>query len=229
MAICAACGQTADGRFCGNCGSEVGKETVLSGLSTGFLGPFIDYFRMTPHVINPVLLTDEVKSKRFTWSRTMVFLASAVFLASIVEYFFPSESLQAIFPNLTFPGASEAIELALILGLNFLLAWPLHLMLNIGKKGVTFGQFMIVTLAVTAIFYPWLTLASGILTKYFHYQGTSNPAALGTLIVYVQAYKLLYSRSMWSTILIYTLYILMIIALLIGVVIWFESLTHGQG
>ncbi|WP_298096202.1 hypothetical protein [Brevundimonas sp.] len=194
------------GKFCGQCGAAIGKDTVVSGLSAGLFGPVVDYFRFMPTAMNPVMLVAEVKERRFTFSRAIAFAASAIFLATIVEYFFPSESNPL---NPTFPGLSEAIVLAALVTLLALTGWPLHLLLNIGKKGVSFGQFMIVNIALTAIFYPWLTLFYGILATYANITDGAERVLYGVVFLYIQAWKLLYDRSLWSTFGYYLLYVVL--------------------
>lgn len=190
---CSKCGFVDAGQFCSQCGTGLRQQPPARRIASVLAAPIYEYLKYSKSILQPARLVDDIKAGRFDAYDLLSFLVASATLSAVVEYFFPAESL---IPN-PVPVVGEALTaLLMMIGAGTVNA-PLHFYFNAKSKRVSFSKFLIASAAMTALFFPWLTLFGG-LGEALDVKNASMGASYGTLVLAVQTYSLLYERSRGS-------------------------------
>lgn len=212
---CYKCGFFDEGNFCSKCGSPLKQPSGLSAFFKPILGPVYEYFKYMKQIIDPKQLSDDIKTNRILMHDAVGFLISAIAISFLFEFIFPD---QIIFPNLP-PILSEILTATFTIFVAVFFQSPIHYWLNKKDKSVSFKQFSIAIIVITALFYPWLTLINGILF-YVTQSDQSSKTSNASLYFYGAAFSRMYNKTISEVIGAFGKLILLFLVPVIGYIIF---------
>jgi hypothetical protein len=210
---CYNCGRFDIGAYCSQCGSELRPPKGLKGLWSTlkpFAQPILEYFHYLSRLATPKALVDEITTGKFHGAKLVAFALSAISLSAIFEAIFPAQAVRIV----SIPFVSEAIIVGILLTVATIGYLPLHFILNRGGRGVSFAHYTLVTTAITALYYPWATLVTGVVQALTGYDATSA-VSYGTTYFYVAAFAALYGRKFFNVFLWFLGYVLSIVLVIV--------------
>lgn len=216
VTLCPRCSFEDTGRYCSQCGSEMGPVHPAQKTAKVFAGPFYEYFQYAKSFLYPAKLIDDIRSGKFSIYNLMSFGMATIAISALIEYFLPSEAFGFGLP----PFLEEIAKVFFITFVPAVATFPIHMYLNRTEKSVTFWQFLLATAAVSMLYYPWIGLLNGILRNF----GVDNPeqkTSYGTLYYYYQIYSLLYKKTERQVIFTMGLYLMGLFAIVVtGLIIF---------
>jgi hypothetical protein len=200
---CPTCGEHVHGTFCRHCGTE-----VASGRAFGVehpegpawrravkvaSGPLAEYFDHARSIVFPSRLVHEIRSGQLTGVEVFGFWVAAAALTALIAAFLPNPMRR-----LEIPVVAEVFEAMWTMALTALVYAPIHLVFRRGHRRTSFREYLVTTLTIGALLYPFLALSHGLLTL----AGITTPGYVTaplTLAFYVGVYAELYGRAWWRT------------------------------
>ena len=210
-APCRQCGFAADRNYCAECGAPRNPAGRTVRASRVVLAPLYDYADHARAIFFPKALVEEVRSHRFGLPELLGFWLAAAALAALANAMFRQPSVTGV----DLPILAEIADAAAAMLVLMLLYSPLHWMLNRGARGVRFGEFVLILLAVAALLYPWLTVIRGALTWAGWKDAAEAVTLVGTLF-FLRAFAALYQRTVVKTLLWMMVCLLLVMLALAG-------------
>lgn len=200
---CPTCAEHVHGRFCLHCGTEVATGHVFGvehhhgptwrrALKVAG-GPLAEYVEHARSIVYPSRLVHEIRSERFTGIEVFSLWVAAAAMTALISAFLPNPM-----PRIEIPIVAEVLEAALTMAVTVLVYAPLHLIFRRGHRNTSFRQYIVTTLTIGALLYPWIALGHGLLML----GGVREPSLITgplTMAFYVRVYSELYGRSAWRT------------------------------
>lgn len=220
---CPRCTTIGAGRYCSKCGSELERGHPVRRAMRALFSPFFDYFEHSRWLIRPGELAHEVRSGHFTGVELLGFWVAAVLVTGLVEAFLPIVQGE----KFELPILLEAAQALLLMVRAIIVLAPAHLLLRIGHRDVSFREYLLTTLAVAALLYPWITIAQKLMAD--RLPGGSMPWTMPfSVTFYAAAYAALYRRRIWTALPIFAGYVLSLLALLAGIALLVAHARQAQ-
>ena len=203
-APCPSCGGAARDKYCGSCGTEVetGREfagghhhekTAKQAMRVMF-APVFEYFEHAGALVHTRVLVHEIHERHFTGIDVTGLWVAAALLAALFGAFVPGAVERVEIPVL-----AEVLEALTAMVVMTALYGPLHLLLRRGHRQVTFREYLITTLSIGGLLWPWLQLGQGIAMRFGMTANSYNNYSLFVAIVfYARAFGPLYHRRLRS-------------------------------
>lgn len=222
---CPTCGEHVHGAYCVHCGTQVetgrqfgvhvesGRASVRAAKVA--FGPLAEYAEHARSIIFPKRLVHEIRERHFTGIELLGFWVAAAALTALIAAFLPNPMRRVEIPVL-----AEVLEALLLITMTVIVYSPLHLLLRRGRREVTFREFMLTTLAVSALLYPWIALSYGVqVLSGVRITVANNINTVVSSMFYVLAYAVLFRRSIKSTLAWFVGYILMAVVAVLVVIV----------
>lgn len=233
---CSTCGEHVHGSYCAHCGTEVesgrafraapveGRGATVRALRVA-AGPLAEYIESAHAIIFPQQLIREIREHYFTAIELLGFWVAAAAITALIGAFLPSPM-----HRLEVPVLAEVLEALLMITITVVIYSPLHLLLRRGRRDVTFREFLITTLAIGALLYPWIGLSYGLQVLLgVRVNVANNINTVVSSAFYIFAYANLYHRSILVTLAMWIGYIAMMVVLLLTLIIAVALIGRSLG
>ncbi|MBX3593943.1 hypothetical protein [Sphingomonas sp.] len=192
---CPECGFAASHNYCADCGSPLIRGRAPMRAAKLMFAPLFDYFEQARAILFPRRLVDAIRAGRFGWGEALAFWLAATAIAALVNAVVDRPALTPV----TLPIVDEVSEALIACVVLVLLYSPVHPLLNRGGRAVRYGAFVVTTLAIGALLYPWLVLVQGVMAalRVEDPVGITTPV---TMFFFTASYAALYRRH-WGKVL----------------------------
>ena len=225
---CPRCQSAALGKFCHRCGAELETGHIARRAMRNLFAPLGEYLEHARWLIHPRELVHEIRTGQFTGVELLGFWVAAVLIGTLIGVFLPVVKAE----HAELPIISEAVQALAMMLLTILVFAPAHLLFRIGHREATIRQFVMTTLAIGALLYPWLALVHGLAQRFLPGQPSywSSPF---TILFYSTAFAALYRRRIRVTVAILIGYVaagtIVLLALVAGIVLIARSAGYLPG
>ncbi len=178
-------------------------------------GPLAEYIESAHAIIFPQQLIREIRERYFTAIELLGFWVAAAAITALIGALLPSPMHRMEIPVL-----AEILEALLMIAITVVVYSPLHLLLRRHRRDVTFREFLITTLAIGALLYPWIGLSYGLQVLFgVPINVANNINTVVSSAFYIFAYANLYHRSLLVTLAMWIAYIVMMVVVVLALVV----------
>ena len=142
-------------------------------------------------------------------------------VAGLIEAFLPVAEGK----HFEMPILLEAVQALLLMTRTVIVFAPAHLLLRIGHRDVTIRQYLLMSLTIGALLYPWVKVAQEIIAHRLPGDATWWTMPF-SVTFYGIAFAALYRRRIWTALPIFAGYVLAFAALLVGLLLLVAQVMH---